>query len=198
MGGTFSPRHWFWPMTSPKGSKTPQKGQKGSKIVFLAIFRHFLHEKVPLRPLYRKLMETPFWPKKYFWPMTSRDDVIGPKRIKKGQKSCFLTFLSTFCMKKYPYDPYMECWWKTRFGPKITFGLWRHQKGQKVPKRVKKGLKRSKIMFFVIFKHVLHEKVPLWPLYGMLMENPFRAKNHFCHMTSSKGPKRPQKGQKRV
>ena len=131
--------------------------------------------------------------------MTSRDDVIGPKRIKKGQKSCFLTFLSTFCMKRYPYDPSMECWWKTRFGPKITFVIWRHQKRQKDPKRVKKGLKWWKIMFFIIFRQFLHEKVPLWPLYGILMENPFWDKNHFWPMTSSDdviGLKRIKKGQK--
>ena len=99
-------------------------------------------------------------------------------------------------MKRYPYDPSMECWWKTRFGPKITFVIWRHQKGQKDPKRVKKGLKWSKIMFFILFRHFLHEKVPLWPPYGMLMENPFWAKNHFWPMTSSKGPKSVKKGLK--
>ena len=128
-GALFHPDIDFGLWRHQKGQKDPKsvkKGLKWSKIMFFIIFRHFLHEKVPLWPLYGKLMETPFWAKNHFWPMTSRDDVIGLKRVKKGQKSCFLSFLGIFCMKRYPYDPSIESLWKSLFGPKITFGLWRH------------------------------------------------------------------------
>ena len=97
-----------------------QKGQKSSKIVFFVLFRHFLHQKVPLRPLYLKLTENTFWPKSHFWPMTSHDDVIGLKRV---ENRTFLSFLVTFCMKreKVPLQGLSHKNHKTKSWPKILF-----------------------------------------------------------------------------
>ena len=60
--------------------------------------------------------------------------ITAPQGSKMFKKSCFLKFLGFFSIKRYPCDPLIKSFWKSLFGPYTTYGIWRHQKGQKGPK----------------------------------------------------------------